>query len=278
MTRLLSLATGSLPEFSPVEVVEAAAAAGWEACGVWFDAATWTAGTTRDTRNAFARSGLVPLDIEVVWIHPGAPDPGHERLLEAGAEIGARNALVVSSDPDPEATKRRFEGICRIAERCGLDACFEFLPITEVKNLAAALEVVRAVAHPRAKLLVDALHLARSGGTPEDLLGLPASLFSYAQICDAPAVPAGMDHASLLHEAIDGRLLPGEGELPLARLLAALPAGLALAPEQRSRALRERYPDAAGRARAILLATRRFLVSVEDHDRAAPSRHSEVQP
>jgi len=259
VNRLLSLATGSLPEFSPVEVVEAAAAAGWEACGIWFDASTWSAQTTRDTREAFARNGLSALDIEVVWIHPGPADPHHERLLEAGAEIGARNALVVSSDPDVEATKRRFEAICRIAERCGLDACFEFLPITAVKSLPAALEVIRAVNHPRAKLLVDALHLARSGGTPEQLAGLPAELFSYAQICDAPAELSPMTHETLLYEALDGRLLPGEGKLPLRQLLGVLPAGLALAPEQRSRVLREQYPQAAARAAAILAATRAFL-------------------
>jgi sugar phosphate isomerase/epimerase len=122
--------------------------------------------------------------------------------------------------------------------------------------------VIRAVDHPRAKLLVDALHLARSGGSPEHLQGLPASLFSYAQICDAPAQLAKMDYDGLLHEAIDGRLLPGEGELPLQRLISALPPGLALAPEQRSRALRERYPDAAERAGAILRATRSLLQAV----------------
>ena len=36
-------------------------------------------------------------------------------------------------------------------------------------------------------MLVDALHLARSDGKPEQLRDLPAELFSYAQICDAPA-------------------------------------------------------------------------------------------
>lgn len=261
MTRLLSLATGSLPEFSPVEVVEAAAEAGWEACGIWFDATTWTARTTRETRAAFERHGLLPLDIEVVWIRPGGPDPAHERLLEAGAEIGARNVLVVSSDPDIESTKRRFAEICVIAGRCGLDACLEFLPITEVRTLDAALEVIRAVDHPRARLLVDALHLRRSGGSPEQLHGLPAGLFSYAQICDAPAELQPMDHETLLYEAIDGRLLPGEGALPLRRLLEVLPADLPLAPEQRSRALRERYPVAAERAAAILAATRQFLAA-----------------
>jgi len=182
---------------------------------------------------------------------------------EAGAEIGARNALVVSSDPDIEATKRRFAEICRIAERCGLDACFEFLPITEVKSLEGALEVIRAVGHPRARLLVDALHLRRSGGDPAQLAGLPASLFSYAQICDAPSALNPMNYETLLHEAIDGRLMPGDGELPLGQLLDALPAELPLAPEQRSRALRERYPDATERATAILGATRRFMADYE---------------
>ena len=67
-----------------------------------------------------------------------------------------------------------------------------------------------------------------------------------------------------MDEAIDARLLPGEGELPLQRLLAALPAGLALAPEQRSHALRERYPDAAARAGVILRATRSFLQTLGD--------------
>ena len=263
MTRLLSLATGCLPDFGPVEVVNAAAGAGWSACGIWFDAATWTARTTRDTREAFSRNGLVPLDIEVVWITPGRFNPDHERLLEAGAEIGARNALVVSSDPDIEATKRRFAEICRIAERCGLNACFEFLPITEVKSLEGALEVIYAVGHPCARLLVDALHLRRSGGDPAQLAGLPASLFSYAQICDAPSSRSPLNHETLLHEAIDGRLMPGDGELPLGRLLDALPAALPLAPEQRSRALRERYPDATGRAAAILGATRRFMAEYE---------------
>jgi sugar phosphate isomerase/epimerase len=259
MSRLLSLATGNLPEFTPVEVVEAAAAAGWKACGIWFDPETWTDRTTRDTRNAFERTGLAPFDIEVVWIRPGPFDPEHERLLAAGGEIGVANALMVSSDPDMDATKRRFEELCRVADRFGINACFEFLPITEVKSLPAGLDVVRSVGHPRAKLLVDALHLARSGGHPDMLKGLPESLFTYAQICDAPARLPDMEFNTILHEAVDGRLMPGEGELPVRELVEVLPKDLPLAPEQRSKPLREEYPDATDRALAILRATERFL-------------------
>ncbi|MGE0668951.1 MAG: sugar phosphate isomerase/epimerase family protein [Sphingomonadales bacterium] len=262
MSRLLSLATGNLPEFTPVEVVEAAAEAGWTACGIWYDPEKWTDQTTRDTRNAFERTGLVPFDIEVVWIRPGAADPNHERLLAAGGEIGVGNALMVSSDPDMDATKRRFEELCRIADRYGINACFEFLPITEVKSLPAGLDVVRSVGHPRGKILVDALHLARSGGHPDMLKGLPADLFTYAQICDAPAKLPDMEFNTILHEAVDGRLMPGEGELPVRELVEILPAGLPLVPEQRSKPLRDAYPNPAERARAILDATNRFLRSL----------------
>jgi hypothetical protein len=54
--------------------------------------------------------------------------------------------------------------------------------------------------------------------------------------CDASAdMPAPTDTANLIREARTGRLLPGEGVLPLRDLVAALPAGLPLAIEAPSR-------------------------------------------
>ena len=53
-----------------------------------------------------------------------------------------------------------------------------------------------------------------------------------AQICDAgPDMPGPGDTPALIREARTGRLLPGEGVLPLAELVAALPATLPLAVE-----------------------------------------------
>jgi hypothetical protein len=45
--------------------------------------------------------------------------------------------------------------------------------------------VVRAAARPNAGKLVDALHLARTGGVPADVLTAPAGLIRSAQLCDA---------------------------------------------------------------------------------------------
>ena len=86
-----------------------------------------------------------------------------------------------------------------------------------------------------ASVLVDALHFSRSGGSPSDIAGIDASLFRYAQICDATAVIPS-ESGDLIREARTGRLLPGEAALPLRDLVAALPAAIPLAIEAPVRA------------------------------------------
>ncbi len=81
-------------------------------------------------------------------------------------------------------------------------------------------------------MVVDALHFSRSGGLPAHIGQVDAALFRYAQICDASAdMPGPTDTPNLIREARTGRLLPGEGVLPLRELVAALPAGIPLAIE-----------------------------------------------
>ncbi len=86
-------------------------------------------------------------------------------------------------------------------------------------------------------MVVDALHFSRSGGLPAHVGTVDPALFRYAQICDASAdMPGPTDTPNLIREARTGRLLPGEGVLPLRELVAALPAGIPLAIEAPSRA------------------------------------------
>ena len=107
--------------------------------------------------------------------------------------------------------------------------CLEFSRITPIGTLQQAVEMVRKTAAPNARVLVDALHLSRSGGTPADVAHVDPALFEYAQLCDAPAhVPE--DDQRLRQEPSD-RLLPGQGGLPLVDLVRALPPELPLAIE-----------------------------------------------
>ncbi len=256
----ISLASGVVPEFGPVDTIKAAAVGGFDAVGLWIEPPSWTAETTRDCAARLVDAGLELLDVEVVWLKPGAADADHLRCIDIGVELGARNVLVVSSDPDMGATATKFAQLCEHARPAGMRVALEFGLFTEVRTIADALAVLDRVDDPTAALLIDPLHLARSGGVPADVARVDPRRLPYAQLCDAPAVGASpADPDAILVEAIDGRMQTGEGSLPLAALVDALPRDLPLSIELRSKALRDAYPDAGERAAATARATRAFL-------------------
>ncbi len=262
--RLLSLASGVLAEFTAEQTVIAAIAAGWPAVGIWVDFDRWTATTGADVRNRAADAGIVVLDVEVIWLKPGGDDAMHFRIVDAGAEIGARNVLIVSSDPEPRSTAAKLARLADHAAARQMRVSLEFGAFTAVKSMTAALAILDRTERPDAGLLIDPLHLARTGSTPQALRSIDARRFSYAQFCDAPAVGADpADFDAIIHEALDLRLPIGAGELPLAGLLDALPAGTPLSVELRSRTLRDSYPDATDRARALLASTRAGLAKLD---------------
>lgn len=260
MTRKLSLASGILPEFGAVDVVEAGASAGFDAVGLWIDPAEWTPQSTRETRGALARTGMPVLDVEVVWIKPDTALDDHRKVIDAGAELGAANVLCVSSHPDPGVTAETLAALCRHAEGSGMRVALEFGIFTEVRNLKQALGVIGQVDHPLAAVLVDPIHVDRSGTTVAEVAAIDRALLPYAQFCDARALrPDHADFAAVIADAVDFREQCGEGVLPLAALLEALPPNIPLSIELRSAALREAFSQPALRAKAVLDATRRWL-------------------
>jgi sugar phosphate isomerase/epimerase len=259
-THPIALASGVVPELGPVDTIRAAVAGGWDMVGLWVDPDLWTAETTAEVRSALADVPLGLVDVEVIWIKPGPPDPDHLRILDIGMALGARNALVVSSDPDIAATTAKFAVLCDHAAKSPLRVALEFGLFTNVKTIGMANAILDAIDHPSAALLVDALHLTRSGGTPADVATMPRHRLAYAQICDAPQPGADpSDPQAILDEAVYGRMQAGDGGLDLSGIVAALPPGIPLSVELRSRALYEAFPDAAARSRVTAQATRAFL-------------------
>jgi sugar phosphate isomerase/epimerase len=116
------------------------------------------------------------------------------------------------------------------------------LTYTHVSNLE---EAAHSAEHSGGGgILLDALHFRRFGGTLEQLRSLDPGPLSYAQLCDAPlASPNGLprprklprgqstDGTDLQLESRAMRLMPGDGELPLAEFLAALPEGMPVSVE-----------------------------------------------
>lgn len=256
----LSLASGVLPEYGPVETIRAAAAGGFEAVGLWVEPERWTKATTRECKAALADLGREVLDVEVIWLKPDSDVTQHKRCIDIGAELGARHVLCVSSDPDRGATAAGLAMLCQYAEGSGMRVALEFGVFTEVKTIAMAMAILDQVAHPLRALLVDPIHVDRSGGTADEIAAVPRALLPYAQFCDASANrPDPDDFNAVITDAIDLRLQCGDGVLPLLDMVGALPSDIPLSIELRSKALREAYPDPADRAWAVAQATRTWL-------------------
>lgn len=256
----ISCASGIVPECGPVETIRAAAQGGFDATGLWVEPENWTAQITRDCRAALADTGLELLDVEVIWIKPDSDMAAHKALIDIGAELGAKNVLCVSSDPDDRATAARLAQLCRHAEGANMRVALEFGIFTEVKSLQQAMAVLDEVAHPLRALLIDPIHVDRSGTRVSEIAAVASELLPYAQFCDAPANrPDPNNFDDIIADAIDLREQCGKGGLDLPAIYKALPADIPLSIELRSKALRDGFPNPGERAKAVAVATRRWL-------------------
>jgi sugar phosphate isomerase/epimerase len=245
--RPISLAHLTVLDATPPELVTVAADAGFRTIGIRLTA-TPSVGVPpydilsdgpllRETLRRLADTGVSVLDTEFLRFEPEIAKGIPDGFLEVSARLGARNVLVMSAEPDESRTVERFCELCDHAAAYGLNVGLEFAIYTGVRTLAHAAHVVARSRRANASVLIDALHFSRSGGVPAHVAQIDPALFRYAQICDAgPDMPGPGDTPALIREARTGRLLPGEGVLPLAELVAALPASLPLAIEAPCRA------------------------------------------
>jgi sugar phosphate isomerase/epimerase len=178
-------------------------------------------------------------------------------MLEICEELGVKHVACSIDDPDIGRRRETLSALCALARQHDVRVEIEFVPWMAVGSLADAASMVRAAAAANLGILVDALHLDRSGGCPEDITELPATWFRLAQICDAP-VCTDRSKADQIRVATQARRLPGEGELPLAELIRALPQNVPLCLEIPMRELAPRVP-ALERVKAAVAATRRLL-------------------
>ena len=218
--RLISLCARVVPELSPAEAIDAAAAAGYGAVGFAFDdPGELDTRTARDLHSRLADSPIDCLDVNVIRIKPGPDNPAHYRFIDCAADIGAKHVLAVSHDPDLGRTAEKFSALCAHAATRDIGIVLEFMIFTNCRTLDDAFAVVRDAGQPNGGILIDTLHVARSGHNPEDIGAYDPALFPYIQLSDGPASIDGTGDDAYLYDAREGRLAPGEGELPLREML-----------------------------------------------------------
>ena len=240
MPRVTGLEHLTLLALSPPDLVTVAARAGFSAVGLRLSPATdgerrWPVAPgspmLAETALRCADTGVAVLDAEAVRLGAGpAPGPGAGRadvtpVLDAAAALGARYINAICEDADLNRLSDEFAGLVETARPYQIRPVIEFMAYRSVHTLAAASAV--AARSGGGGILIDALHVQRCTVGLDAVRKLDPGLVTYVQLCDAPlAAPADQ-----VAEARSARLLPGDGELPLAELLAALPSGLPVAVE-----------------------------------------------
>ena len=256
--RLLSLSAGTVLGVPAPEVIEAAAGAGFAGLGLRWEQPGVPTPPVPAVRRSIDAAGLVLLDLEVVRLHPGVPVAAFRPLVDVAAELGARFLLVVSHHPEAARTAEELATIAGWCAGTAVTVALEPMRFTSVPTVRAASALVGGTGRTDLVVLVDALHLHRGGEAPADLAACDAPI-GYVQLCDAPLqAPGATDDAdALAEEARHHRLFPGDGELPLADLLAALPADLPCTVEVQN----DEWAavDAGRRARHAMTTARRVL-------------------
>ncbi len=257
MTRTIGIAAGMLLDVpDPADCVAMAADADFGALGLRFIGDPPDTATLRRVRQRLDATGLVLLDLEMVRFVPeDRAARVNEQVVATATMLAPRHLTTVVYHDDTGLALEQVGALCDRVNPAGVVPAIEFLPFSGVRTWAAARSLVEAVGVGRAAVLVDSLHVTRSGDVAGSFAGADPALVPYAQFCDAPAEPADPSDDGLYREAVGGRLLPGEGGLPLVDFLRALPADTPLSVEVLSDDLMTTMAPAE-RAAAALTATR----------------------
>jgi sugar phosphate isomerase/epimerase len=250
MSTPIGIAHLTLLRLSPPELVTTAAEAGYDFVGIRVKAVTegehqypMEPGSpmSRETLRRLDDTGLTVRDIEFLTLRPDTGPDDWQPALEAGAALGASTFSVVGVDDDPARLTDTLARLTADGAAYGIRPTLEPISYQPVSRVADAAAIARAAG---AAVLLDALHIQRGGSSLDDVRALEPGLVPCIQLCDGPLVvpqtlelpaelPLGMkaDGSVLQVEARVQREVVGEGGLPLAELLAAVPAATPISVE-----------------------------------------------
>jgi sugar phosphate isomerase/epimerase len=185
--------------------------------------------------------------------------------LDVLADLGVPWINVVSLDPDLHRSFDQFAALTEVAAQRGIKAAVEPVPGLTVGDLPTAVAAVEHVGRPDFRLLIDTMHLVRSGGGAAELAALAPGQIGYAQLCDTTLAPRMENY---MEEAMYERMVPGEGELPLRDILSALPSDVVIELEVPRRSLALDGVSAIDRLRPCVEAARLLLSEVQPGSRS----------
>lgn len=214
----MPLRTGPLSPIPLRQRIQAAAEAGYTGIGFGIEDVV----SARDEHGyrqieaMLLDHGLNHLELEYLdswWTDTPEATATRTALLEASSALGAHHIKVgaglLGQIVDKGSLQERLHALAEQAARAGVKIALEAAAFSMLPNIQRAAELVRAVDHPNAGLLLDIWHIYR-GGTPYGALGdivSPGSIFA-VELDDGLALPS----ENLYEDTFDHRKLCGHGD------------------------------------------------------------------
>lgn len=211
------------------------------------------------TRRLAANLGVEIRTAGTVLMRPDLKFDAVKRMIDDVADLGAKDVLSVGYDPDAARGAESFARVCEEALQRGMGVLLKPVSFRAVSTLKQGEDLVRRFGNERSGLVVDILHVYRTGGSVADIGKIETRFLRYGQICDGPLklAPDKRGEESRLQRAV-----PGEGEFAIAEFIRALPEGIPLGIDVplADRAAQGMSP--LDRARLCVEATRRIQESL----------------
>jgi sugar phosphate isomerase/epimerase len=239
----IELCSGTVPHAGLLEIIEIAAQSGFASISLnpqFYEGARTAGASDQDLRARLADAGVRVNYLDgLCSVMPGVPREEHELAhlanfvgrdvrgvfaptlddyFRAGEALESRtfNVTHFSGNPDTprDAMATALSKAAARAQTHGFRFLLEFIPgngivpANGMSDLPAALWLIEQVGAPNVGIMLDSRHLARSGAHPEDIQPHLRHVGAM-QISDLRW--ATRDDVN--------RLMPGEGELPLAELI-----------------------------------------------------------
>lgn len=232
--RRLGLAQLSLVGTAPPDLVSIAAEAGFDFIGARVRPVTPTerpynlqpgSPMLRETLVRMADTGITVEDIEFLLLDGTGLQNGADqreawlRMMEAGQALGASTLTVACADPDLDRFGDHLAQMTQDGKAYGIVPTLEPIAYQTVRSIPQAVELADRAG---CKIVVDALHVNRFGGTWAQLEDA-AGLVPMIQLCDGPSIPPP-GREGLILESRSERGVPGEGQFDLPAMLASFPA------------------------------------------------------
>jgi sugar phosphate isomerase/epimerase len=262
--------------------VEVAARAGFKGMGLWHADILEIRRTYsfQEMKWILDDHGIVHIEVEWLldWFCTGARREASNKmralLLDAAEALGARHLKIGDLGNDcadvPKMTEE-FAILCREAGERGVLVLLEMLPraFSRAPSLDDVLSICRGAGAKNAGIMLDNLHVQRTGTTPQDIVvKLGRKIPLGVEINDGYlATPAKFEDS-----VVNRRLLPGDGEFDIAAFLQAVwsigydgPIGVEVLNEYMRKwsletAARESF---AKTQRVVMAARQRFLAAAK---------------